>query len=189
MQKSGRKSIWSGRVRPIQYFDERFDQFWRSVSPNFPIAVARSAKYLNYRYIENPRCGRYVCIVAEQASKIVGFIVLSLYDTPHSAYLLEFLIQPGLEAAGDALLQAVTQIAQSANAAQIYAWCPFHLKNEAALLSANGFVHATSKWMPGDLRYKQLFLIRKHPSLPSPLNLDANELENWYVSLGDHDYY
>ena len=189
LRQSGRQSSWKGTVRPIERFDARFDKLWQTVSADFRIANVRTAAYLNYRYIENPRRGGYVCFAAEKGGELIGYAVLSLHDAPTRAYLLELLVRPNCEAAGDALLQAVTEAARLSQSAQIQAWQLSHFPEQVALLEANGFLHGEANWLPGDLRFGQLFLVRQHPDLDAPHNLDVTDLRNWYISMGDHDYY
>ncbi len=62
-------------VKEIRCFDKRFDDLWRKASQNHEICVVRNAKYLNWRYIDEPE-NKHVVFSAERNNEVVGYIVL-----------------------------------------------------------------------------------------------------------------
>lgn len=62
-------------IARIRKFDKRIDEFWKNISNKYPITVARSEKYLNWRYVDHPYF-KYVVLVARNADKrILGYLV------------------------------------------------------------------------------------------------------------------
>lgn len=61
-------------IRKIKNFDKSFDNFWRSVSKIYPIAIERKASYLNWRYAKHPFF-KYEFLAAHDGEEISGYIV------------------------------------------------------------------------------------------------------------------
>ena len=62
-------------VRQVVSFDERINGLWARVSDRNKVMVVRSQRYLNWRYAAPGRS--YRIFVAEKASEVVGYVVLS----------------------------------------------------------------------------------------------------------------
>jgi hypothetical protein len=98
------------RVLPIDRFDGRFDELWRRVSPGYPVAVRRDARYLEWRYRAYP--GRtYEVAAAERDGALVGYVVY--YSAARHGllygHLVDFLVDRGDPAARDALFAHATR--------------------------------------------------------------------------------
>lgn len=63
---------WS--VGPLAHFDERADRLWDDVAAGYGVAVVRDAKYLNWRYVQNP--DDYVVLGLEQGTTLRGIVVV-----------------------------------------------------------------------------------------------------------------
>ena len=173
-------------IKPITHFDARFGRLWEQSARDFPIAVVRDAAYLNWRYLAHPNAGQYVCLSAEKQGSLCAYAVLSLTD-PHVAHLLELIVAPGAETAAHNLLQVIVQRAQVAGAAQLQAFMLPQYKRYLNLLRTFGFIHQTGRLTPGELGYTAPFIVRPHPATAFPV--DVTHLSNWFISMGDHDYY
>ncbi|NQU07485.1 MAG: GNAT family N-acetyltransferase, partial [Candidatus Abyssubacteria bacterium] len=64
-----------GSMEEIKAFDERFDDLWDRVAPDFPRTVVRGSKYLNWRYIKNPLY-EYAIFAAVNDKTVDGYIIL-----------------------------------------------------------------------------------------------------------------
>lgn len=62
-------------ITEVFRFDDRFDGFWEQISKDYNIIVARTKKYLNWRYIDVPNAN-YTIYMAEKNKKIYGYMVL-----------------------------------------------------------------------------------------------------------------
>lgn len=174
------------RVREAKLFDTRFGLLWQRVAGAFPIAVIRDEGYLMWRYVHNP-LGRYMILTAERGEDLVGYSVLSLRDANGVAALTELIVSAGDEQAGLILLDEVAVVAQRLGCTQIQCWMLPHHTFYINLLKQSGFVFYPSGYMPGLLRYTTPFIIRLRPAIT--LSLDPMNLQNWFITMGDHDYY
>lgn len=71
-----RPSTFEGlTISKVSQFDDRYNNFWDTVSKDYRIIVVRSKNYLNWRYIDVPNA-KYDIYVAEKNKNICGYIVL-----------------------------------------------------------------------------------------------------------------
>lgn len=172
------------KLSAITAFDERFDQLWRQTAESFSIAAVRDSAYLNWRYARNP-LRHYQVLIAERDKQLLGFLVLGKLAVV--GVVLEWLVVPEETSTGQALLAEATRWAREQHLAMLYCWMLPHQNFYTQLLEQSGFAHRPQKWMPGLFRSNTHFIVRAIPnSVHSP---DPYQLSNWYVSLGDHDYY
>jgi predicted N-acetyltransferase YhbS len=175
-------------VREVGHFDRRFDELWAQTSQAFPIAVVRDASYLNWRYARNPLV-RYSILIAERGSDLVGYAVLSLRDlaTDQTVALAELLVTPDDEQAGLALLAGAITVARRFGGGCLQCWMlPDHAFYRG-LLERSGFVFWPASHVPRLLRYTTPFIVRPRPG-HEPISKPV-DLQQWFVSMGDHDYY
>ena len=66
MKKVSNKLSYDFKITKIDRFDEKIDEFWSQVRPQYKFVVERDRDYLNWRYCD-PRGGNYVIKVAEEA--------------------------------------------------------------------------------------------------------------------------
>ncbi len=64
-------------IESLEHFDERFDAFWDQMSSTYPIMVARTRAYLNWRYVAHPDAS-YVIYAAHRDGVVSGYIVLTV---------------------------------------------------------------------------------------------------------------
>ncbi len=170
-----------------QSFDARFDALWAAAAPA-AIAVVRDAAYLNWRYAQQPLRG-YTTITAERDGRLAGYVVLSSRDIAQhgTLALVEWLVMPGEEATAHALLAASRSHALALGCSQLHCWMlPQHAFYVRALQRA-GFVYWPWRCLPGALRHTTPFIIRRQPG--AALQPDPAQIANWYLTMGDHDYY
>jgi hypothetical protein len=174
------------QVSRVEHFDSRFDRLWRQASRDFSIATVRDAAYLTWRYRQNPQHD-YLTLAACRGDDLVGYAILSI-DSEHGiAHVVELIVAPADETAGQVLLAHLAELAQQAGCAQIQCWMLSHHRFYIALLECSGFAFRPGRLMPRWLRYITPFVVRVGPS-----HLRASDpphLENWFISMGDHDYY
>jgi hypothetical protein len=144
----------------------------------------RDAAYLNWRYRQNP-LRRYRILAAERGDSLAGYAILSLDHGRLVAEMVEWLVAPGEEAAGLALLAAVTELARREACALLQVWMLPQHTLYVRLLRASGFIFAPRPGLPHWMRSSTPFLVRPGPAGPPP----ASQLDKWFLSMGDHDYY
>jgi GNAT superfamily N-acetyltransferase len=176
------------QVREVDAFDARFDRLWQQVAETFPIAVVRDAGYLTWRYVQNP-LQRYTILAGERGEDLAGCAVLAQRDTQEggAAALTELLVTPGDEQTGLALLNQAAARARDWGCVQLRCWMLPHHRFYIHLLKRCGFLFWPKRYLPGLLRYTTPFIIRPRPG--GQLALDPARLENWFITMGDHDDY
>lgn len=176
------------RIDEVESFDDRFDRIWGQAAGQYPIAVVRDAVYLNWRYARQPH-GQYVALVAERRGQLAGYAVLSKRDVVRRGViaLVEFLVVPGDEAAGLALLAESTAYARVLGARQLQAWMLPHWPFYCHVLNESGLVYWPTRLAPRSVRYTVPFIIRV--AAQTARSPDPVMLEHWYLSMGDHDYW
>jgi GNAT superfamily N-acetyltransferase len=176
------------RISRVNAFDKRVDRLWEQIAPDLRIAVKRDYTYLKWRYIENP-LPQYQILIAEQGSELSGYIVLSSRDLiiRKAVAVAEFMVLPGDQAAGLALLEEATILVKEMGCATLECWMLPQHSFYTSLLKGSGFIYSNKGYMPGLVKYTTPFIIRPHPRLQ--LSPDPGDIENWFLTMGDHDYY
>jgi len=176
-------------VQEISKFDDSVNTLWQSVEKDFSLAVVRDVSYLNWRYVANPM-GNYRIFSVEEDANFRGFMVLSLRDVKlgGAIAILELLVKPGDKEAGLALLKTAELIGEQIGAARIYCWMlPSH-NFYMQLLKQSGFMFRPFGGRVSFLSSVTPFIIRTH-SEEDWRKIEPIQLANWFVSMGDHDYY
>jgi predicted N-acetyltransferase YhbS len=178
----------TGGVREVRVFDTRFADLWNEAGRIFPIAVVRDAAYLTWRYTDNPLVD-YVVLVAEQDDTLRGYVVLSLRDLENdgSVALAELVVAPGEQEAGLALLAAAEARTRQLGGLQLQCWMLAQHTFYRSLLKRSGFAFWPVPFLPGVLRRETSFIVRSRSG--GQLAPDPTRLENWFLSMGDQDYY
>ena len=180
---NGDQDVHVGELRQL---DDRFDRLWQQASQGFPIATVRDAAYLTWRYRQNP-LRNYLILAAERGHELVGYVVLSFNPEQQIAYLVELIVAPADQAAGHALLEQASQHARQAGCAQMQCWMLPHQSFYVGLLKRSGFVFWPTRALPGWLGFVTPFILRPGPAQSQ--QPDATRLGNWFIAMGDHDYY
>jgi hypothetical protein len=187
-QGGTRPSITYLRVRGIPGFDNRFDGLWEEACRAFPIAVVRDADYLGWRYAQSP-LPHYVILVAERQGSLRGCVVLSMRDLERdgTVAIAEILLAPDDKEAGLALLAEAEDRAWKSGAAQLHCWMLPQHSLYTNVLERSGFIYWPIPFFPRALRRAAPFIVRLAPGIelaPDPIDLD-----NWFITMGDQDYY
>ncbi|MCX6653864.1 MAG: hypothetical protein NTY03_01950, partial [Candidatus Bathyarchaeota archaeon] len=65
------------QFKEISTFDERIDNFYDKVKPNYYFIVEKTMKHMNWRYCDK-RGGDYKVWIAEKNDEIIGYLVLRI---------------------------------------------------------------------------------------------------------------
>jgi hypothetical protein len=173
------------RTVPIAEFDPRFDGLWQAASSELKIAVVRDAVYLNWRYTTHPQ-QHYTILTVQRGEALAGCIILAP-DAPRSSMnIIEFIAPLGDAAAGCRLLDEAASFARRAGMAILQCWLLPEGSISGNLLKDSHFVHWPMSLAPGWLRYTTPFVVRAAGAAMAP---DPRRSENWFLTMGDHDYY
>jgi GNAT superfamily N-acetyltransferase len=175
-------------IRTVTTFDERCDQLWNKVAPTLPVAVVRDTTYLNWRYAQHP-LKRHTLLIAERGAELVGILVLSRrdYDKDGAVAVAEFLVRPEDQKAGLGLLAAAEKDARAQEATQLQCWMLPQHTFYVDLLNSRGFYWG-ARAFPRNLRYTAAFIVRMSEEAQA-LQPSPGTLNNWFITMGDQDYY
>jgi hypothetical protein len=84
------KGAWS--ITTLERFDDRIGECFDEAVKSFDFLVVRSRDYMNWRYCD-PAAGRFTVRTAQQAGRILGYLVFKV--SQESAYIADLLALPG----------------------------------------------------------------------------------------------
>jgi len=172
------------RMERVERFDGRFDSFWNRIKGDYPIMIVRDSSYLNWRYVEVPHRD-YVVFSLENTdtAEILGFIVLGQEERDFMVGQILDIVTPriGHEKVTRALVgQALQSFIERKTALAYCMMLPHcHVFPE---LRRFGFRKREKEGM--DLIFGNTD--EKNPRIPPEL---ASNPENWFVCIGDSDFY
>jgi len=78
-----------------EYFDDRFDVFWKNISKHFTIIGERTSFFLNWRYIQYPEKKYKIFCLLDEHNDIIGYIVYFLEN--NMCHIRDMLFEPSTE--------------------------------------------------------------------------------------------
>jgi hypothetical protein len=73
-EKRYKKTLTYSIATP-DYFDERFDRFWKNIAKHFQIIGERTPAFLNWRYIQSPVKKYQIFCLTDERKEIIAYIV------------------------------------------------------------------------------------------------------------------
>lgn len=160
---------------PIPAFDERVNDLWRKVSPEYPILVKRDFTNLRWRYDEGPFSALYDRYYLTRKGELVGYAVLRL-EKRHG-YIVGRVVDYLVERRSLAPLLAL--IVEELNAKGVIAvFFEHYLSRSEAILRSLGCLRVRAS-------HKLMFKARDGAS---PLAASLTRAESWFVMPGDSDF-
>jgi GNAT superfamily N-acetyltransferase len=167
------------RVRMIESFDSRFDDFWEVVSKDYITVVCRDKEFLNWRYSKRPQA-KYVVLVVEGNDRIRGYIVLWTDDRKGLGCVVDILADLNHRDAIRSLLLKAVEYFRNRKIDLVTCWM---LKGNSSakvyygMLREQGFVPLYWWSNPLIARLNLSNLAQKYIRDP----------RNWYITMGDSD--
>ncbi len=122
-----RSDEWTGtsapaalRIRAVDEFDGRIDEFCSQALQPFDLAILRDRTYLNWRYAD-PRAGRYAIRIAEESGEMLGYSVLTI--SRGKGFIADLLVLPGRVDAVEALAEDAARRLTESGLSSIRCWC------------------------------------------------------------------
>ena len=78
-----------------EYFDDRFDMFWKNVSKHSTIIGERTSIFLNWRYIQSPEKKYKIFCLLDEHNDIIGYIVYFIEN--NMCHIRDMLFEPSTE--------------------------------------------------------------------------------------------
>lgn len=111
-------------LRPIETFDQRFDDFWSEASRPYRVMVARTKAHLNYRFADR-RAGKYRMVVAEHDGRVLGYIITTARQ--RTGYIADALVLPGRHDVLESLLVDAVRCLRDEGKTSLECWrFPYH---------------------------------------------------------------
>ena len=171
-------------VQEVDSFDSAFVLFWDRVQHRFPVMVVRDPAYLNWRFAGAPT-RKYTTFVAKSEDEIRGFIVLRAAPLGQfsAGLIVELVVEASAEgrAAGRLLIDQAYSYFEEQDL-DVLATLALRHTDEFRLLRSRGFWVAPKFLEPRPFR----LLVRCHEEERSPSHL-AEDLKNWFVTMGDYE--
>jgi GNAT superfamily N-acetyltransferase len=170
-------------IRRADRFDSRVDDLWRTFSGEFPHAVERDSRYLNWRFAGKP--ARYSILLAESASpapRLLGAAVVKVEKKFGLlfGYVVELFHDPARPEAAELLVARALEEIKSSGCSMATALTlgPASLKKA---LGRCGFWKLPRALMPHGIH----FLYKDRAAEKAPAGEYA--VERWFLSWSDHD--
>lgn len=167
-------------IRPIESFDDRVTMLSAAAERDGRLLVRRSADYLNWRFIHNPRC-RYRVFGAFDNERLAGYVVCRFnQQRPNPAREAEIVdwLAPLTRVADEWPLPYLMQFAFDTLAAEGagVVTCSGHCEEVDSALASTGFRLRPDERLPFFVRAADP---RLHHRLCSP--------QDWFLTHGDFD--
>lgn len=168
-------------ISPLEFFESSFDDFWKTVSRNYPISIVRDSRYLNWRYFEKPSAD-YKVLAARRGNEIAGYIVLGSKEEGglKTGYIVDILSSPNDVLAITDLISTAVEHFQREKYDLVNCWIMKESESSRLyyrILRDFGFFQFSSRSHPLIARVNS-------PQLVPDLVYDAS---NWFVTAGDSD--
>lgn len=157
------------------------DQFWTAVKEKYPVLVVRNGRFLNYRFLENPR-RKYICRYFLHDGVPVACAIGRVMEVAgiQCGMIADFLYLPGHENDGKKLLLSVLMQLQKQGAAMAGCLMLPHTE-EAHTLRKLGFFVCPNAMEPQPFRFC-LHTFKNQSEEPDIMNL-----KNWFFTMSDYD--
>lgn len=166
------------QAQPLTRFGEREEAIWREACAAVSFAVDRSAAYLNWRYIDNPRGGYSPFLLSD--GKAEALVILKIYKREGggcSSHLMDYIAPPAFTAHTE-VLRFWAAFARQHGADLMSLWSA-RGSLLTPLLTDAGFEFAT-----GLTRWHVLNVNTSDPMLN-----EVADFTRWHFSMGDTDVF
>ena len=172
------------KISKINSFDNRFDDFWKTVSNEYQIITVRNKDYLNWRYVKVPDIS-YTIFAAEENNKICGYIVLRCVDEDKnlkSGSIFDILVSSDRPEIASLLISKAIDFFKKENVDYIICFMIAN-KKLRKIFRKSGFMFPKS--LLKLFADEGIFIAySSHPEITQDFFKDEN---NWFVQLGDSD--
>jgi GNAT superfamily N-acetyltransferase len=170
-------------VRRVEHFDGTFDDFWSRIENKRPVMIKRSSEYLEWRFGAVPR-RNYHTWAAVEDGQVRGNVVTRIMDVQRTlcGMIADFVVEDsaaGLEA-GELLISTVQDHFQKAQVA-LSGCLMLRGTNEFKLLRRRGYFVCPPRFEP------QPFPLALYPLKASASQSPAQDIGNWFLTMGDYD--
>jgi hypothetical protein len=170
------------KVEAINYFDASFDDLWERLrnefANHFRYFVVRDSKYLNWRYVDNPKY-QYKIFIIRESDSCLGYAITKFYSGEEQLIgdIVDIFCVFDKEVFLSLVEGSISYLSQ--NASQICCWmnetCQFY-----KYLKEVGFTEGSFLTHFGVIPLKALEVEAQGHLF---------DYSNWYITMGDSDVY
>lgn len=171
----GRGRLFGPRVRPFRSFGRSADALWRRVRVDYPFSLVRDARYLNWRFRDNPVRKYHFFALTGPLGDWRGWLVLSIEEK--AARIVDLLLPRRLPAGAEGLVEEALAFAARSGAATASVFMPAH-SPARPLIDRLGFEPIESEGEP-------ILAVRLHDPSVRPEDVAAE----FHYQMGDSDMY
>ena len=163
------------QIQVVRRFDARFTDLWDRLGSKFDLAVRRDAPYLNWKFVEPPHV-RYLIVALKRDDDLCGYAVYRHLQEPRGrvTQLVDFLADPGDEAAVKTLVRWIDREARGADSDKIRTYA-MHA-GFRRILKRSGYFQVKSS----------VDFTAKVNAVTVPADF-YEDTSRWHVTLGDSD--
>lgn len=160
------------QVEHVTRFEPEVDEWWAHAGPKFSCALARTHRYLNWRYMDGP--APYRSFAARRDGRFTGYVTTLAFRSEPSGYIVDLVTDRDDEESAGELLR-----------------CGFNaMLDQGATTVSTWTIHSGANWA-GTRYLRKACPLAAHP----PLHVAARVLEEnidlpadgWQLNLGDFD--
>ncbi|MBM3320339.1 MAG: GNAT family N-acetyltransferase [Candidatus Eisenbacteria bacterium] len=163
------------KIHRVLRFGVRADELWRAVRRDYPLALYRNSRYLNWRYFKIPHHRYRVFALTGRLGRWKGWAVLSVEGK--TARLVDLFVPRGIPDGTESLVRRALDEAARMGAERCVAWMPKHSPGRP-LLEKLGF-------LPEPEEEQDFLAVRIHDRT---LTKEAVE-RSFHFQMGDSDMF
>ncbi|MDD2480885.1 MAG: GNAT family N-acetyltransferase [Lutispora sp.] len=170
-------------VREIEWFDQSLDAYWDKVKKDYPIAVERSSKYLNWRYLSSPN--KYKAFAAYSNNEIIGYIIAAMEEKTGKSgenillgHIVDLMCSKDHKDASIELITEAERYLKANGACAISCW----------MIKEWFYSEILSKWAYLQLRSPSVLAVLPVGETVKAVGDFVYDNKNWYITIGDSDY-
>ena len=171
----------NSNIVELSVFDEKFDEFNKTIEGHYRFYQPRTAKFLNWRYIQNPR--EYINFAWYENTKLRGFLVLRIAEVSglKCGMIVDFLVdkEKGNDSVGKELIKKSIQRSWNLDACLVGFLTNWNT-SEKKMIEKCGFYKC-----PKFLKPQPFPVIFKN--IATEKSETFSSLENWMLTMGDYD--
>lgn len=158
-----------------------FDDLWTEVNHKYKVIGVRNSRYIQWRYFNIPLREYKIFGAKDSNGNLLGYIIgrCTMVANMKCGMVVDFLIKPQEVEEGKLLVKAILQYFLEQGMALAGSLMLKHTE-EYTLLKKNGFIKC-----PKFLEIQPFpVILREHRS---PTDSTLNNLDNWFLTMGDYD--
>lgn len=167
-------------IKNVARFDKSVDLLWNKVKNDYPVIVPRVARYLNWRFVQNPEVRYQKYVISDRPGQTLGYAVLKEYvrGDEKKGHIVDMLSVDDNDIIRMLVRHACAYF-QSRQIADVSGWFPA-ASCYSRVMEEEGFKAENTG---------QNFGVRAFDKAGSLARIVVGSLDNWYLTMGDSDVF